>query len=188
MIIQGYNQVIWNPVPRSQSLRHDPAGPAEQKTKMTCGKSLMKHFFGTITRLPFIIPLLLLTAAILLACEPASQAGPQGQPGSQRAQQGSDDTPASTPPPTDASRPAVSGPAPTSAPGPTYPPGPAKGGPAPTNTPQPTSAPEPTGSGPTPTTTPTPDPTYPPEPTKSGPTPVPRGTACFPGGRQPVYG
>ena len=53
----------------------------------------MKHFFGAITRLPSIIIVLLLTASALLACGPAAQAEPQGQPVSQAGQQDSEGTP-----------------------------------------------------------------------------------------------
>ena len=43
----------------------------------------MKSFFAKITRIPLIITVLLLTAAILLACGPASQTQPQTEPVSQ---------------------------------------------------------------------------------------------------------
>ena len=59
----------------------------------------MKYFFGKTALLPLVIAVLLLTAAILLACGPASQAEPQGQPTSQVAAQESDPTPIPTPTP-----------------------------------------------------------------------------------------
>ena len=57
----------------------------------------MKHFFGKTALPPLVIAVLLLTAAILLACGPASQGEPQGQPTSQVAAQDSDPEPTTAP-------------------------------------------------------------------------------------------
>ena len=62
----------------------------------------MKHVLGKIALPPLIIAVLLLTAAILLACGPASQAEPQGQPVSQGTAQDSDAEPTPIPTPTPA--------------------------------------------------------------------------------------
>ena len=65
----------------------------------------MKSFFRQIPRPCLIIAVLLLTAAILLACGPATQSAPGDQPVSQPAQDKSTpeptNTPEPTPPPTD---------------------------------------------------------------------------------------
>ena len=65
----------------------------------------MKSFFRKIPRPPLIIVIILLTAAILLACGPATQSAPEEQPGLQPAQEKSTpeptNTPEPTPPPTD---------------------------------------------------------------------------------------
>ena len=62
----------------------------------------MKHRPGTIALPPLMIAVLLLTAASLLACGPATQTEPQGPPASQAVAQDSDadPTPTSTPTPT----------------------------------------------------------------------------------------
>ena len=62
----------------------------------------MKHIFRKTTLSPLIIAVLLLTAAILLACGPASQSESKGQPASQAGAQDNDaePTPAPTPTPT----------------------------------------------------------------------------------------
>ncbi len=67
----------------------------------------MKHFFIKITRQPLIMAVLLLAAAVLLACGPVTQAEPEGQPTSQAAAQDSDadTTPNPTPTPTPTSEP-----------------------------------------------------------------------------------
>ena len=58
----------------------------------------MKLFFVTKTRLPLLIAILLLVAAALSACGPATQAEPVMQPGSQTTQEDSDPaTPTPTP-------------------------------------------------------------------------------------------
>ena len=59
----------------------------------------MKHFPGKIAQLHLVIAILLLTAAILLACGPASQAEPQTEPVSQAIAQKSDPDPTPTPEP-----------------------------------------------------------------------------------------
>ena len=59
----------------------------------------MKHFPGKIAQLHLVIAILLLTAAILLACGPASQAEPQTEPVSQAIAQKSDLDPTPTPEP-----------------------------------------------------------------------------------------
>ena len=43
----------------------------------------MKHIFKRIIPLPLLVAVLLLAAAALLACGPATQAEPEGQPDSQ---------------------------------------------------------------------------------------------------------
>ena len=62
----------------------------------------MKHFSGTITRLPLLFAILLLTAVFLLACGPVTQAEPQAQPTTQTVAHDSDadPTPTLTPTPT----------------------------------------------------------------------------------------
>ena len=60
----------------------------------------MKHLLGKIALQPLLIAVLLLTAAALLACGPASQAEPQGQPVPQAAAQESDPDPTPEPTPT----------------------------------------------------------------------------------------
>ena len=57
----------------------------------------MKTFFGKTTQPHLFIAILLLTAALLLACGPASKAGPQGKPVSQVATQDSDPGPQGKP-------------------------------------------------------------------------------------------
>ena len=59
----------------------------------------MKHTFKRITPPPLIIAVLLLTAAILLACGPATQAEPGEQPDSQTNTQDSEPEPTATPTP-----------------------------------------------------------------------------------------
>ena len=59
----------------------------------------MKHLPGKIAQLYLVIAILLLTAAILLACGPASQAEPQTEPVSQAIAQKSDPDPTPTPEP-----------------------------------------------------------------------------------------
>ncbi len=60
----------------------------------------MKHLFGRITLPPLMIAVLLLTAAILLACGPVTQSEPQAQPTAQTVAQDSDPDPTPTPTPT----------------------------------------------------------------------------------------
>ncbi len=62
----------------------------------------MKRFFVTMARLPLLIAVLLLAAAVLLACGPAAQSAPEVQPGPQPASQESDPTPTPTAEPTPA--------------------------------------------------------------------------------------
>lgn len=59
----------------------------------------MKSLLGKIPQPPLFIATLLLTAAVFLACGPATQSAPGEQPGSKPAQEKS--TPEPTPPPTD---------------------------------------------------------------------------------------
>ena len=60
----------------------------------------MKHIFKRIIPLPLIIAVLLLAAAVLLACGPVTQAEPEGQPVTQSSAQESDAEPTPTPTPT----------------------------------------------------------------------------------------
>ena len=60
----------------------------------------MKSFFVKIPGPPLIIVIILLTAAVLLACGPAAQSAPGEQPGSQPAQEKSTPEPTNTPEPT----------------------------------------------------------------------------------------
>ena len=60
----------------------------------------MKTFFGRTPQPPLIIAVLLLMAALLLACGPATQSAPGEQPGSQPAQEKSTPEPTNTPEPT----------------------------------------------------------------------------------------
>lgn len=87
----------------------------------------MKSLFRKIPRPPLIIVIILLTAAVLLACGPATQATPGEQPASQPAPQSTEPTPTDTPESTDTPEPATSEPTPT----PTYAPAPTKSGPTP---------------------------------------------------------
>ena len=87
----------------------------------------MKHLLRKIPGPPLTIVIILLTAAILLACGPAAQSAPGEQPASQPAPQSTETTPTDTPESTDTPEPATREPTPTS----TYPPAPTKSGPTP---------------------------------------------------------
>ena len=52
--------------------------------------SIMKHLFVTITRLSLFVAVLILVAAALMTCGPATHSPPQGQPNSQSVQQEED--------------------------------------------------------------------------------------------------
>ena len=59
----------------------------------------MKHIFKRIIPLPLLVAVLLLAAAALLACGPATQAEPEGQPDSQAVTQAGEPEPTPTPTP-----------------------------------------------------------------------------------------